>query len=158
MRDYNSDTDRQIVRDAVNRVGPAGGVLAEVATALRTEGIRWPSNFNEDERPSALALDADICAAIGKRRKTMHLHEVNQRSITGQAIVNDRLVTEFSASQDIAWNHPAGTLVCEKPGDAERAEARKAFNTLGVVDYLTSITVTRLGVVFMDCGAFTERG
>lgn len=82
-------------------------------------------------------------------RDTVNLSEIDRRHITGQSVINGRLVTEFHADHDPVIGHPAGTLVCEQPTPDDYATAGE--------DGLYSETVTRFGDVFMDRGTFTAR-
>jgi hypothetical protein len=67
----------------------------------------------------------------------MNISSIWHGVITGQGIVNARLVTE--CREDVT--HAAGTLVCEPaPGDAG-----------------LDVTVTRFGERFFDEGVFTAR-
>ncbi len=93
-------------------------------------------------------------------RPTMNASSIDRRFITGQAVVNGRLVTEFQRSlfHDGSENHPAGTLVCDQPTEAEKEEYRKT--TEGWDDDFGGIlseTVTRFETLFWDKGVFTPR-
>lgn len=76
---------------------------------------------------------------------------IDRRMITGQAIVNGRLVTEFRQSlfRDGSEMHPAGTIVCDAVTDKQKDELDS--------DVLMGETVTRLNVLFWDRGQFTPR-
>lgn len=88
-------------------------------------------------------------------QKTMAVSWVDRKVITGQAVVNGRLVTEFRAShfRDGSLCHPAGTIVCDAPTQADKDEDWGPPEHGGIL----SETVTRCGLLFWDRGAFVER-
>lgn len=95
---------------------------------------------------------------------TMKISSVDRRSITGQAIVNGRLVTEFRRSlfSDGTECHPAGTLVCDQPTEQDKERYKQLEREFYSDDYpthdwLMSDTVTRFGILFWDEGRFTPR-
>lgn len=94
-------------------------------------------------------------AAIAESLFNSKVSSVDPKAITGQAIVNGRLVTEFRRSlfSDGSEIHPAGTLVFEQPTEAEKAEDYGPAEFGGIL----SETVTRFGVLFWDRGVFTPR-
>ena len=94
---------------------------------------------------------------------TMKVSSVDRKSITGQGIVNGRLVTEFRQSlfNDGTECHPAGTLVCDQPTDEDaeryRQEQREYDEGGGTHCLLQGDTVTRFHTLFWDEGQFTPR-
>ena len=64
MRPYNSATDYHILRDSVRAVGKAGGFLTAAKKALEEAGIKWPSSFNSNQSPEAIAIDGDCGMAL----------------------------------------------------------------------------------------------
>ena len=64
MRKYNSETDYQILRDAILSVGVGGGMLTATKNALEASGIAWPGNFNQSSSEEAKAIDRDISRAL----------------------------------------------------------------------------------------------
>lgn len=97
-------------------------------------------------------------------RQTEQVSHIDRHVITGQVIVNGRLVTEFRAHDDI----PSGFIVCEPvtagvPHDCSTdkltPEQMKTieFETDSQHDYVLSESVTRFGRLFWDRGVFTAR-
>ena len=62
-RKYVSDTDYPIVLNAFRKCRESFPGLAVAANALMANQIQWPSGFNDDRSPEALAIDRDICRA-----------------------------------------------------------------------------------------------
>lgn len=50
LRQYNPETDRYLIRDAINEVGLAGGFLSNIARTLTKNGIQWSHGNKEIER------------------------------------------------------------------------------------------------------------
>ena len=78
-----------------------------------------------------------------------------RRTITRQAVVDGRLVTEFTADPDPLIGYPAGTLICQPLTQADCEAWRQKYGPDD--DGLLSETVTRLQTVFWDAGEFTPR-
>lgn len=82
---------------------------------------------------------------------TFPVSYIDCRAIKGQIILNEKLVTEFRETKlkDGAIMHPAGVIVCDQPTQSEKDKYNNEFSDI------ESETVTRLGKLFWDRGAFT---
>jgi len=61
MRLYNSETDFPLLVKSCKDYGAYS--IAGIAKTLRSNGIRFPEQFNKDTSPTAIRLDADILKA-----------------------------------------------------------------------------------------------
>ncbi len=60
MRDYNSITDFDILREAILGAGLAGGFLTETKKAFLKNNIRWPSGYVYDTSEVVKSIERDI--------------------------------------------------------------------------------------------------
>lgn len=60
MREYNTITDYDILRNAIFGVGKAGGFLSATRQAFLNNNIRWPACYNSNASPIVQKLEEDI--------------------------------------------------------------------------------------------------
>lgn len=60
MREYNTITDYEVLRNAIFSVGKAGGFLSATRKAFEENNIKWPSCYNTNNSPIVQYLERDI--------------------------------------------------------------------------------------------------
>lgn len=99
-------------------------------------------------------------------RETCNVSTFHSRQITGESIVNGRLVVEFREFNDELIGHPAGRIVCEPVEDntpnlaSDDGHTPEWYNQISredaengdIRDWLMDATVSRLGGFFWDRG------
>lgn len=69
MREYNTITDYEVLRNAIFSVGKTGGFLSATRQAFEAHNIRWPACYNSNNSIIVQSLENDIGKVLNEFNK-----------------------------------------------------------------------------------------